>query len=144
MYLTQVSAHDGPVLDLKFDSRFSRIASVGQGFPQVWSRELGMFQNARNYSFKLNSTTATFNRMNRTPTPSRFTAISVHFCDEGASLLVCTLETHKMCANRHSFKDIINQTCSECYSIEPWTLKWSKQLRTRMYVPDIRLSLPLN
>jgi hypothetical protein len=34
-YLTQELVHDGPVLDLKFDAQFVRLASVGNGFPQV-------------------------------------------------------------------------------------------------------------
>lgn len=31
---------------------------------------------------------------------------------------------------------------SDCYSIEPWTLKWSKQIRTRMYVVLLLRSQP--
>lgn len=34
-YVTQEQVHDGPVLDLKYDERFGRLASVGNGFPQV-------------------------------------------------------------------------------------------------------------
>ena len=30
------------------------------------------------------------------PTSSRYSVISIHFYDGGASILVCTLETHKM------------------------------------------------
>jgi hypothetical protein len=33
--LTQELVHGGPVLDLKFDAQFVRLASVGNGFPQV-------------------------------------------------------------------------------------------------------------
>ena len=34
-YLTQELVHNGPILDLKFDPQFGRLASVGSGFPQV-------------------------------------------------------------------------------------------------------------
>ena len=34
-YLTQELVHDGPILDLKFDTQFGRLASVSSGFPQV-------------------------------------------------------------------------------------------------------------
>jgi hypothetical protein len=33
----QETAHQGPVLDLKYDAQFDRIASVGSGAAQVWS-----------------------------------------------------------------------------------------------------------
>ena len=39
MYLIQDNVHEGPVLDLKFDPHFGRLASVsghiGQSYPQV-------------------------------------------------------------------------------------------------------------
>ncbi|KIM72730.1 hypothetical protein PILCRDRAFT_15861 [Piloderma croceum F 1598] len=34
-YLTQEIVHDGPILDLKFNAQFDRLASVSSGFPQV-------------------------------------------------------------------------------------------------------------
>ena len=34
-YFAQEQVHDGPVLDLKYDAQFGRLASVGNGFPQV-------------------------------------------------------------------------------------------------------------
>ena len=34
-YFAQTAVHDGPVLDLKFDVKFGRLASVGNGFAQV-------------------------------------------------------------------------------------------------------------
>jgi WD40 repeat protein len=34
-YFAQDQVHDGPVLDLKYDTQFGRLASVGNGFPQV-------------------------------------------------------------------------------------------------------------
>jgi WD40 repeat protein len=70
------------------------------------------------------------------PSSSRYTVSSINFCDDGASVIVCTLETHKV------FVFYPLDTCSDpnrihrsdCYSIEPWVLKWSKQIRTRMCV----------
>ena len=37
MYFMQEAAHQGPVIDLKYDSHFHRIASVGGGSAQVWN-----------------------------------------------------------------------------------------------------------
>jgi hypothetical protein len=34
-YFTQEQVHNGPVLDLKYDTQFGRFASVSNGFPQV-------------------------------------------------------------------------------------------------------------
>jgi hypothetical protein len=34
-YFMQELVHKGPVIDLKFDPHFGRVASVGNGFPQV-------------------------------------------------------------------------------------------------------------
>jgi hypothetical protein len=34
-YFAQELVHDGPVMDIKFDTNFGRLASVGNGFPQV-------------------------------------------------------------------------------------------------------------
>jgi hypothetical protein len=34
-YLTEELVHNGPILDLKFDAKFGRLASVGSGFVQV-------------------------------------------------------------------------------------------------------------
>ena len=31
------------------------------------------------------------------PTSSKYTATSIHFRDDGVSILICTLETHKVC-----------------------------------------------
>lgn len=106
-YFTQDLVHDGPVIDLKFDAQFGRLASVGNGFAQV--------SQLQTTDGKL------LQPMVSSPTSSRYTATSIHFRDEGASVLVCTLETHKI----------------ECYSIEPWTLKWSKQIRTRIAYADL-------
>jgi len=70
------------------------------------------------------------------PELSKYTATSIHFYDGSASIITCTLETHKVYVFYFVFKVIFSTIilCSECYSIEPWALKWSKQLRTRMCV----------
>jgi len=34
-YFAQELVHNGPIMDIKFDPKFGRLASVGSGFPQV-------------------------------------------------------------------------------------------------------------
>jgi len=34
-YFVQELVHDGPIMDIKFDPKFGRLASVGNGFAQV-------------------------------------------------------------------------------------------------------------
>jgi len=69
------------------------------------------------------------------PIPSKYTVLSICFCDNGASVVVCTLETHKMSVFCWFVVQLHTDSLdSDCYSIEPWTLKWSKQIRTRMCV----------
>jgi hypothetical protein len=70
---------------------------VGDGRPKIW------FINKDSMSFLICGLQHLFFfaietlQVIETPTtPTRFTARSVHFCDEGASLLVCFLETHAM------------------------------------------------
>lgn len=94
-YVLQETAHAGPVLDIKYDSLFGRIATVGCGSSQVWScnadrKCTSIIVN----DFVVNSPAGSLRAMNPTPTTSHFTAISVNFWEDGASLLVCTLETH--------------------------------------------------
>ena len=62
-----------------------------------------------------------------------FMGRTVHFCDDGASILATFLETHEMCVE--SFKDMSLQLMVDiraCYTIEPWTLKWSTTIKNRM------------
>jgi hypothetical protein len=76
------------------------------------------------------------------PIPSKHTVLGICFCDDGASVVVCTLETHKVSVFCW-FVVQIRTDCfnSDCYSIEPWTLKWSKQIRTRMCVFRVRYTI---
>jgi len=41
---------------------------------------------------------------------SKYNVISIHFCDDGASVLVCTLETHKVCVIHKLFSVTIHLT----------------------------------
>jgi hypothetical protein len=34
-YFAKQVVHDGPIMDLKYDPEFGRLASIGSGFPQV-------------------------------------------------------------------------------------------------------------
>ncbi|KIM72519.1 hypothetical protein PILCRDRAFT_81788, partial [Piloderma croceum F 1598] len=80
-YLAQEHVHDGPVLDLKFDPEFGRLASVGSGFLQV---------------SQLRPTDELLKPIVSSPELSKYTATSIHFYDGGASIITCTLETHKV------------------------------------------------
>lgn len=101
-YVTQEQVHGGPVLDLKYDSQFGRLASVGNGFPQV--SELLNTDGGKcllttaddNILMVACLTIGMLRPMVSSPISSQYSVISIHFCDDGASILVCTLETHKM------------------------------------------------
>jgi hypothetical protein len=94
--------HDGPVLDLKYDAHFGRLASVGNGFPQVSELlttdggEHFLTLTADNMLMMAPLAVGMLRPIISSPTSSRYNVISIHFCDDGASILVCTLETHKM------------------------------------------------
>ncbi|KZT01432.1 WD40 repeat-like protein [Laetiporus sulphureus 93-53] len=94
------ACHEAHVEDIRFDSNSRRVASVGGGAVQVWNLTLG-------YSLE---------SLVKDPPRQAVTVRSVHFCDEGASVIVCFCESH----------DIF------CYNVEPWTLKWAKRVPTRI------------
>ncbi|KZT05326.1 WD40 repeat-like protein [Laetiporus sulphureus 93-53] len=73
-------AHKGMVEDLQFDCNFGRVASVRGGTAQVWKLNAGGILESL------------------VTEPPRQDAIarSVHFCDAGASIIVCFCESHKM------------------------------------------------
>ena len=101
-YLTQELVHDGPILDLKFDAQFGRLASVGSGFPQVSQlRPLdGGEYCGTSCAGVLTDDVLTLELLKPmvpSPETSKYTATSIHFRDDGASILTCTLETHKVC-----------------------------------------------
>ncbi|KAH7906571.1 WD40-repeat-containing domain protein [Hygrophoropsis aurantiaca] len=58
----------------------------------------------------------TFTALVQSPPRHPFIARTVKFVDDGSNLLVCYLESHQI----------------ECFSVEPWTLKWSKTIGTRI------------
>ncbi|KAH7917192.1 WD40 repeat-like protein [Leucogyrophana mollusca] len=93
-------AHRGAVESLDWDPRHERIASAGDGSPQVWS-----LQGQR-----------TLMALIASPPKQPYIARTVKFVDDGASLIVCYLESHQI----------------ECYTVEPWSLKWAKPILTRI------------
>jgi hypothetical protein len=72
-------AHDGGIEDIVFNVKTSRLASVGNGVAQVW-----------NVGKEGCLTKVT------PPLHTRLIARKAFFCDDGASVLICYLESHKM------------------------------------------------
>ncbi|KAI0948070.1 hypothetical protein AcW1_009672 [Taiwanofungus camphoratus] len=58
----------------------------------------------------------TMEKLNEMPPSRPYVGKNIHFCDNGASIVTYYLESHEIF----------------CYSIEPWSLKWSKQIPTRI------------
>ncbi|KAH9910273.1 WD40-repeat-containing domain protein, partial [Fomitopsis serialis] len=81
VFVSLTDAHRGrQVQDIRFNSKYRRIASIGDGSPCVWRIDdrgilSTMVKDAPRRAF-----------MGRT----------VHFCDDGASILATFLETHEM------------------------------------------------
>ncbi|KAH7903271.1 WD40-repeat-containing domain protein, partial [Hygrophoropsis aurantiaca] len=115
-FLSLTKAHTGEIQSLDWDPRHERLASAGGGSPQVWS-----FQGHQSLKPLIAS-----------PPHQLYVARSICFVDDGASVLVCYLESHQM----HLSHSVTYLPYSECYMVEPWSLKWSKQLPTRMRVPS--------
>jgi hypothetical protein len=61
-----------------------------------------------------------------------YLARNVDFCDDGASILVYYCESHEMYVVRSSPFNYSHLSRSICYSIEPWSVKWARELPTRM------------
>ncbi|KAH7904270.1 hypothetical protein BJ138DRAFT_1019356, partial [Hygrophoropsis aurantiaca] len=99
-FVSVVSAHGGAVESLDWDPRHERIASSGDGSPQVW----GLHGQK------------TLTAAVASPPKQPYIARTVKFIDDGASLIVCYLESHQI----------------DCYTVEPWSLKWSKLIPTRI------------
>lgn len=92
--------HSGPVESLAWDPVHHRLASAGDGRPHVWS-------------FTPDKTLVSItSKLDKQP----YVARTVHFYDNGASILVSYLESGEIF----------------CYSIEPWDLKWRKKVQGRI------------
>ncbi|THH06092.1 hypothetical protein EW146_g9717 [Bondarzewia mesenterica] len=58
----------------------------------------------------------TFTSLVLSPPKKKYISKNIHFCDGGSSVIVYYLESHEIV----------------CYSVQPWSLKWSKMLPTRI------------
>ncbi|KAG2108736.1 WD40-repeat-containing domain protein [Suillus discolor] len=92
--------HSGLVESLAWDPVHHRLASAGDGRPHVWN-----FTPDKTLVFITS-------KLNKQP----YVARTVHFYDNGTSILVLYLESGEIF----------------CYSIEPWDLKWHKKVQGRM------------
>ncbi|KAF8835205.1 WD40 repeat-like protein [Paxillus ammoniavirescens] len=93
-------AHAGTIESMAWNSDHRHLASVGNGELQVWKA-------CPDESF-----VALANDLEKLS----YMARSIHFCDNGSSVLVSYLESGFIF----------------CYSIEPWNLKWKKQANGRI------------
>ncbi|KAG2341222.1 WD40 repeat-like protein, partial [Suillus weaverae] len=93
-------SHSSAVESLAWDPVHQRLASAGSGRPHVWK-------------FTSDKTLILITlQLEKQP----YVARTVHFYDNGASLLVSFLESGEIF----------------CYSIEPWDLKWRKKVQGRI------------
>lgn len=61
---------------------------------------------------------------------------NIHFCDDGASVLMTYIENHKVCVRNQLLLDQWNDFDPGrlCYTIEPWTLKFCQTIKMRASV----------
>ncbi|KLO04086.1 WD40 repeat-like protein, partial [Schizopora paradoxa] len=99
-FIAMETCHNSAVESLAFNPIHCRLASIGGDFPQVWK-----LTAAGTMALISNST-------EQKPLVAR----NIFFCDDGASIVVCYLESQELM----------------CLSIEPWAVKWSKTIPTRI------------
>ncbi|KAG2740868.1 WD40 repeat-like protein [Suillus brevipes Sb2] len=92
--------HSGAVESLAWDPVHRQLASAAGGRPHVWNL----------------TTDKTLVSITSQSEKQPYVARTVHFYDNGASLLVSFLESGEIF----------------CYSIEPWDLKWRKKVQGRI------------
>ncbi|KAG2094394.1 uncharacterized protein F5147DRAFT_778998 [Suillus discolor] len=108
--------HSSAVESLAWDPVHRRLASAGSGRPHVWK-----FTSDK-----------TLVPITSHPEKQPYVARTVHFYDNGASLLVSFLESGEMLVDDCIL--VFSQTLAFrfCYSIEPWDLKWRKKVQGRI------------
>ncbi|KAG1850326.1 WD40-repeat-containing domain protein [Suillus tomentosus] len=101
-FQSTTTSHSGTVEALAWDPVHRRLASAAGGRPHLWT----LTQD------KSLATIIIISQTEKQP----YIARTVHFHDNGASLLVSFLESGEIF----------------CYSIEPWDLKWCKKVQGRI------------
>lgn len=139
-YFDDIPGHKSFVMDLKYDANFNRVASTGGGSVQVWQLEEGdqiVLNLVMMDSLACTSSIITRNTTTHDCLPYWFT-VRDHRC----TLLGWWGECYGLydgdssgVSNIMSFGRPKSELyLSECYTVQPWKLKWSKQIQTRMYV----------
>ncbi|EPS96446.1 hypothetical protein FOMPIDRAFT_112900 [Fomitopsis schrenkii] len=81
VFVAITHAHNGrQVNDLHFSAKYRRVASIGDGTPQVWRVD----------------DKGALSPMVNEPARRPFIGRTIHFCDEGASVLFTQLESHEV------------------------------------------------
>jgi len=139
-YFAQELVHGGPIMDIKFDPKFGRLASVGNGFAQV--SELSTTEGSEQpLTASWENTTDNSDWMQKSCNllspllhlPSITLPVS-NFATMVQAYWFARLKRTKCLYydSLHRPKCVSHIHNSECFSIQPWVLKWSKQIRTRM------------
>ncbi|EPS97066.1 hypothetical protein FOMPIDRAFT_42700, partial [Fomitopsis schrenkii] len=81
VFVSMIDAHPAQVQAVEFNTRFRRIASIGDGTPKVW---------------KLDSQGHLHPIIDNFPR-SQYIGRSIHFVDDGASVVATYLESHEVC-----------------------------------------------
>ncbi|EIW74268.1 WD40 repeat-like protein [Coniophora puteana RWD-64-598 SS2] len=115
-YVSMVRAHDGQVENMCWDGTHCRLATVGDGSIQVWCWTNRGPYNLLAMSCATEVRSGTLVSLVEKPPRKSLIARTVHFLDRGSSVMISYLESHEI----------------HCYGIEPWTLKWTKVLPTRI------------
>lgn len=91
-------AHKGFVQGIAFDRNHGRIASVGGDTAQVWKLSAGRKLSVSSIQvFSLTSFQAILeNIVTDVVSAAGVMVQSAHFCEAGASLIICLCESHEM------------------------------------------------
>ena len=83
-------------MDLKYDDNFDRVASVGGSSVHVWQLDEGDTSALTNVDVFTQSSLGVLKPMALSTSRSEYEITGVHFVDDGASVIVCTMEDHKV------------------------------------------------
>ncbi len=97
-FISMETRHNGPVESLAFDPVHCRLASAGGGVPQVWKFSAAgvCLISASISNIFLNLDLGTMTPILKSTEERIAIARNIFFCDDGASIVLCYLESHEM------------------------------------------------
>ena len=124
MYLMQETTHQGPVIDLRYNLHSHRIVSIRCGSAQLWNFNRGS-KPTPNYTI-VHPFHILFHRESKLNEPSinyiQFNGDQYQFWEDGASLLICILESHMVSAPFFFYQLSKVDLVSQQWMFQHWTL----------------------